>query len=634
MKDYYILGTAGHIDHGKTALVQALTGHDTDRLIEEKRRGISIDLGFAPFFLDEHQVGIVDVPGHERFIRQMVAGATGIDMVLLCIDAREGVMPQTREHLAIMALLGLSRGIIVLTKCDLVDEQWLAFVTEQVQAELAATFLHDARIVAVSALTMQGIEQLKDEICTLLATVKKKPREGYFRMPIDRAFFVDGFGTVVTGTVWQGEVKVGDRLSIEPLDQEVRIRRLQTHGTTVEQIVAGQRAAIAFPSLTQKIERGMVICTPKAMSETTRIDVRITMLKEAVTAIHHRMRMRFYAGTQEVMGRILLLSTCDEIKPGEDQLAQIELERQIVVAAFDRFILRTYSPIDTVAGGQVIDPHPPWRHRRHQERITEMLMRKEKGTLEDQLLAYWLSHIVISIDQVTEQFSVMRDEAMLVLASLRDRGQAVALADDTLWLSKNRWEETIDLVKKMIDRYFALHRFDLLISKSIFIQLLTENAVPEAVGMSVIALLNERGDLVFDGQRIVRLKESVRLTPLEQTIYDQVKNAMQRSITEPPTIKELISISQGKERLLKDVLQLLTQENHIASIAKDIYVTTDLLEKGKVVASALFEGQGAFTIAEFRDQLGVSRKFAVAILEYFDRIKWTKRQGDHREIIA
>jgi selenocysteine-specific elongation factor len=499
---------------------------------------------------------------------------------------------------------------------------------------LVDTFLYDAKIVAVSAITMQGMNQLKQEISTLLATVKKKPRAGYFRMPIDRAFFVDGFGTVVTGTVWQGEVKVGDRLSIEPLNQEVRIRRLQTHGTTVDHIVAGQRAAIAFPSLTQKIERGMVICTPKAMSATTRIDVRIIMLKEAVTAIHHRMRMRFYTGTQEVMARILLLAEPDEIKPGEDQLAQIELERPVVVSAFDRFILRTYSPMDTVAGGQVIDPHPPWRHRRHQERITEMLTRKERGTLEDRILAYWLSHVVIAIDQVTEQFSAPQEEAMLLLTSLRERGQAVALADDTLWLSMNRWEEMIERIKKMIDHYFTLHRFDLFISKSVFMQMLMENAIHEAVGMSVITLLHDRGDLVFDGHRITRLKESVRLTPLEQTIYDQVKNAMKKSMTEPPTMKELVSISQGKERLLKDVLQLLTQENYIASIAKDIYVTTDLLEEGKIVARALFEEKGAFTIAEFRDQLGVSRKFAVAILEYFDRIKWTKRQGDHREIIA
>jgi len=368
MSHRVIIGTAGHIDHGKTTLVRAMTGIDTDRLKEEKKRGISIELGFAPLRLPSGQVaGLVDVPGHERFIKHMLAGAFGVDLVVLVIAADEGVMPQTREHVDIIELLGIKKGIVVLTKKDLVDEEWLLLVEDEVRQYLSKTILKDAPIVPVSSTTRDGLPELMKLLDDMAATIEEKPAFGQVRLPIDRVFKVVGFGTVITGTLWSGALKVGDTLEVLPTGAKVRVRNLEVHKDKVETAMAGQRVAVNLQGIeAADLERGYVLATPGFITPTFRIDTSLRLLSSSPWTLRNWHRIRFHLGTDECLGRVVLLDR-DELNAGEEAYAQIILELPIVANKHDRFVLRFYAPVTTIGGGVVIDAHPH-RQKRFQEK--------------------------------------------------------------------------------------------------------------------------------------------------------------------------------------------------------------------------------------------------------------------------
>jgi len=381
-----VIGTAGHIDHGKTTLVKKLTGIETDRLKEEKQRGISIELGFAPFLLPSGQkAAIVDVPGHERFIRHMLAGAFGIDMVLFTIAADEGVMPQTREHGDILELLGVEKGVIVITKKDLVDEEWLMLVEDEINEYVAGTILKGAPIVAVSAVTGEGITELLETIERVASTITERTITGKARLPIDRVFTVAGFGTVVTGTLWSGQIKVGDTLELMPVQKMVKVRTLQVHNEKVTTALAGQRVAVNLQGVdVSEIKRGYLLTEPGFLIPSYRVDVRLRLLEGSRRSLHNWNRVRFHLGTDETLGRVVLLDR-DELGPGEESFAQIVMEKPVVAFKGDLFVIRYYSPVDTIGGGTVIDPNAP-KQKRFREDVLNDLAVKEEGSLYDLVL--------------------------------------------------------------------------------------------------------------------------------------------------------------------------------------------------------------------------------------------------------
>ena len=355
MDSFIIIGTAGHVDHGKTWLVKALTGVDTDRLKEEKERGISIELGFAPLRLPGGiHAGVVDVPGHERFVKNMLAGAGGIDMVLFVVAADEGVMPQTREHLDILELLRVQKGVVALTKVDLVDEEWLLLVEEDVRELLKPTHFRHAPIVPVSSVTGAGLKELLDALAGVAAEVNPKPRTGEARLPIDRVFTITGFGTVLTGTLFSGTMHTGDALEIMPSGLKGRVRSLQVHGQKVEEAGAGQRVAVNLTGVeVGQVKRGDVLVTPGAFPAVRRVAAALHLLERAPHPLKNYQRIRFHLGTKEALGRVRLLDR-DELRPGDDAVVQIELEEAVVAAVHDRYVIRQYSPVTTIGGGEVI----------------------------------------------------------------------------------------------------------------------------------------------------------------------------------------------------------------------------------------------------------------------------------------
>ena len=631
--DYVIIGTAGHIDHGKTALIKALTGTDTDRFQEEKMRGISIDIGFAPLVLsDGRRIGIVDVPGHERFIRNMLAGAGGVDFILLVVDAREGVMPQTREHLAIMSLLTISHGLIVITKMDLVDEEWLSFVHQEVRQELADSFLANAPMIDVSSVTGQGIDLLKRTIENVLPEIPRKSSQGAFRLPIDRAFVVQGIGTVVTGTVWRGKVQTGDTLSLLPGDETVRVRSIQVHGENNEIAYAGQRAALAIVGIRGEVHRGMTLSTQGVYSTTRLVDVRIQILKDAARSVKHRERIRCYLGTQEVLGRVLLLFQL-EINPGDEAVAQLLLESDVVAEARDHCVIRTYSPMHTIAGGTIIDPHPARLYRRNKTSIVENLLKKEQGSLGERILAVLTQKRGLAVSELSFMLGETETVIQAELQHLLDDGQLIRGKPRQELIPMSLIEAWTAQVLTALVTYFHKNPYDLWVPKSVLSAELKASGIESNWLEPLLVRVHEQRPVIVQMERVRFVDRAIVLTNEEQNVRDQVWKLLQDSPFAPPGTAEMEQLLhlQGKEKLMKTALHILVQEDQIIAINPDVYMVKTAVLDAAQIASTLFAQKGAFSLADFRDTLATSRKYAVAMLEYFDRQKWTRRTGEVRE---
>ncbi|PWI57676.1 selenocysteine-specific translation elongation factor [Sulfoacidibacillus thermotolerans] len=624
-----IVGTAGHIDHGKTALVRALTGIDTDRTREEKERGISIELGFAPLLLPSgKRIGIVDVPGHERFIRNMLAGAGGMDLILLVIDAREGVMPQTREHVDILQLLEVTAGILVVTKVDLVDEEWLAFMHDEIRTQMAGTFLENAPMVDVSAVSGQGLDVLRAVIEQSLLRVQPKSSVGAVRMPIDRVFRVAGFGSVVTGTMWRGQLRVGDAVELLPTSEALRVRSLQVHGEQVAQAMAGQRVAVSFTNVRGEIKRGMTLATPHTLIPSRLLDVRLRVLQDSPFVLKHRMRVRFYHATAEVMGRVLLLRD-QEVAVGEEALAQVLLEQPVVVEARDHFVLRSFSPMHTLGGGIVIDPHPARLHRRNSTEIVLQLLRREGGTLRERLLDQIQSAPDAELFELAKKLNVTLEELRPVFQDLVTTGELIEFENNG-WLPKNlliSWENEF---VHALEEYYQKNAYDLWMPKSVAYRVLKANGVPPRFHDQLLSNLGARGILVVEAERVQKPGRQIALTTDEKLMQSAILKQLQGQPFAPPTLQELEKVYKGREKGLRLVLHALVQADEIVFISQDLFLSVSALHAAEVAARKLYEERGPFAVADFRDQTRTSRKFAVAILEYLDRQKKTRRTGDVR----
>lgn len=634
---HIIIGTAGHIDHGKTTLIKALTGRNTDRWEEEQRRGITIDLGFTYFDLKNgDRAGIIDVPGHERFINNMVAGVVGMDMVLLVIAADEGIMPQTREHMDILGLLGIEKSIIVLNKCDLVDEEWLELVEEEVQEELKGTFLEEAPVVKVSAATGEGLSELIGLIESLAQEeVPEKDVHTIPRLPVDRVFSLHGFGTIITGTLTSGKITKDDVLEMYPLGKECKVRNIQVHDCDVKEACAGQRVAINISNLKKReIHRGCVIAPPNNMKNTKLLDVKLEVLASSNRVVTNQMRLHFFSGTSEVLCRAVLLDQ-SEIGPGESGYVQLRLEEEIALRRGDRFIVRFYSPLETIGGGVVLEPNPERAKRFDQETI-EGLKQKESGAPEDVIALHVKNQgmamitqnelaklTAMSVDEVAENVEILKkQERVLVYPMKKDVyvWDCAVEADGRQQLK----DGLLTHVQKYPYRYGmpkaeACTRWFSKMKPAVFDQYVDE--------LTAAGEISRRAEFLAPAQYEIQKDEVYH--HVSATIIAEAENAGYDFIR----ISEMSDLRTPRETV-DDVLQSMMAEGFLIKVADDMYTTGKLMDEAKERIILQLKQEGKITIAQVRDMFSTSRKSAKPILEYMDSIKITKKTGAESERVS
>jgi len=625
-----ILGTAGHIDHGKTSLVKALTGIDTDRLKEEKERGITIELGFAYLDLTSGQrLGIIDVPGHERFIKNMVAGASTIDLVALIIAADEGVMPQTREHLDICTLLGIKKGLVALTKIDMVETDWLDLVQEDIKGFLKGTFLEGAPIIPVSSTTGQGIPELLVVLERLATEVKERSSAGIFRLPVDRVFTMRGFGTVVTGTAISGSLSVGDQVTIYPQEIQAKVRGIQVHNQDTEQVRAGLRTAINLQGIEKAtVNRGDVVASLLGLYPSNLLDLQVHLLKSAQRSLKHRSQIRFHSGTSEVMGRVLLLEG-EEIKPGEAQFCQLRLSEPMALLPGDLAVIRSYSPVQTIGGGEVLNVIPAKRKRLnpeviHQLQVFQSGTDSEKAALQV-LLAGSIGMSRQNLGQVLPVPSKKLDDLLKEILS-----QKILI----LWDKENKiiihHQELFKLSKAIEQELEDYHQANPL--KPGLLKEELKSRLPQIRETKLYNfLLNQLAEqeILVQEKELVRLKgHKVQLKEDQQAVRDALEKVYLTSGLQPPYFKELIEqFSKGQPR---EVLELMVKEGKLVKVKEDLYFHKQAIEGLKKRLIHWLKGKGEITTPEFKELTQTSRKYTIPLLEYFDAIQVTMRVEDKR----
>lgn len=628
-----ILGTAGHIDHGKTSLVKALTGIDCDRLPEEKARGITIDIGFAHLELGQYRLGIVDVPGHERFVKNMLAGATGIDLCVLVIAADDSIMPQTREHLEILQLLGLRHGVIALTKVDLVDETTREVVELEIRELVQNTFLADAPIIRTSAHTREGIDALRHAIAEACQKVEQRIGREWFRLAIDRAFIVQGHGTVVTGSVTSGSLKVGDEVEWQPRGERVRVRSLQNHDTPVDEVHRGMRAAINLAGVKHEdVLRGQELATPGYLQPSRVLTMRLHCLPDAKKAIKHRASVRFHVGTAEIMGTISLLD-CERIEPGQWGLAQVFLEEPATAVWGQPFVIRGPSATQTLGGGQVLQPVAKKLRRRHLE-VIERIEKLWTGNPEERaLLVAWFGGFSgftpadlvrsanVSPEATEALISRLIADGDLLSVSVGANRQRILHAD----MVKELDGRIVGVLKQMHEQFPLMASHDRQKMQS-HLDYLGDDALVQG---AVDRLLQQKR-LVGDNRRIALADHKPKLSQAQRKLKDKMIAAYQEAKFQPPDPSSFAPQAGGNAAALKDLLEVCIAEGYLVHVVDDVYLHGDAeATMRKLVGAKLQEGKG-LTVAEIRDLLGTTRKYAVPLCEYLDRVGMTRREGDLR----
>lgn len=625
-----VIGTAGHVDHGKTELVRALTGHDTDRLPEEKRRGISIDLGFAQFRLPSgRRAAIVDVPGHERFVKNMVAGVTGIDLALLVIAADEGVMPQTEEHLDILKLLGVASGIVAVTKIDLVEREWLQLVEEEIYEAVAGSPFEAAPLIKVSSRTGEGLDQLRQTIDQLLPKIAVKNESALPRLPIDRVFSVAGFGTVVTGTLIAGSIHLDDRLELQPSNQEVRVRQLQVHGQRVETAVAGQRVAVNIVGASPEPHRGQVLVQPGSFRPTQLFAAALQLLSKSA-GVRSGTRVRLHVGTSEVLGRLTLLDR-NELVPGHRCYALFRTEEPVVVTRGDRYIIRSYSPMRTIGGGRILDVD--YRYRRWREETSQALELLEHGNFEDVvLLALHRENSIVNIQNLQKRLAAPYAEVAAAIKKLAGDGRAIVVGEAAV-IAAGIFER---LAGKIGDRLSQFHRQQPLrpgMPREELRAELAPGADPKQFG-ELLNRLAAGGKLTVESE-LVRLPDyRPQLNPQLSSALTALRELYRSSGAAPPdldTAAAAVGIDKSEARSLID---LLVGNGDLIGISEGLYYTAPVYAQLTGKVCTLIARNGPQTVAEIRDHLATSRKFVVPLLEHLDVKKITRRVGDRRDLTA
>jgi len=627
-----VLGTAGHIDHGKTALIKALTGIDTDRLKEEKERGITIELGFAFLVLPSGlRMGIVDVPGHEKFVKHMVAGAWGIDLVALVVAADEGIMPQTREHLDICKLLGVKKGLVVVSKIDLADPELVLLIAEEVGELVAGTFLEGAPVVNVSALTGEGIPQLLTTLDELGNEIQGRTSEGLLRLPIDRVFTMRGFGTVVTGTLVSGSVSVGDTVQIIPSVREGKVRGIQVHNEIVQTARAGQRTAVNLQGIGKShLNRGDVLIHPHTITPTYMVDVYLEHLPNSPRPLRNRRKQRFHIGTSSTLSTVVLLDR-EELAPGESGFVQLRFEKPVVAFPQDRFVIRGSSAIQTLGGGVVIDSHPD-KHKRLARDVLAGLAILRDGEEEEVLIHHLASSGVrgMVLKELRERVNIPPDRLSKLLGGLMMKGEIVAVdGDDGRFLHHSGYEK---LKKEALSYILEFHeKYPLRPGPS---KEEVKSKLPKTVETKLFQhILKELVDL----KEVLVEKDKLRLSTHRVSLRDdqeRVKNKVERLFAEAglqsPSIKELASKLSTDESEVRNVVRLLVEEGVMIKAKEDLYFHAQAVEKLKAELIQFLRAHHEITTAEFKELTKVSRKYAIPLIEYFDNSKVTIRVGEKR----
>ena len=630
-----IVGTAGHIDHGKTALVRALTGVDADRLPEEKRRGITIDIGFADLDLGDVRLGFVDVPGHERFVKNMLAGAHGIDLVALVIAADESVMPQTREHFDICRLLGVRKGVVILTKKDLVDEELLELARAEAEDLVKGSFLEHAPVVAVSSRTSEGIDELKKTLRAAALQVDPRSEDFIPRLPIDRAFTMKGFGAVVTGTLIAGEINEGDELELLPAGARVRVRGVQVHGSAVRQAVAGQRTAINLGGIdASAIERGMMLAASGRLRPTQVVDAEVQLLPNASRGLRSRQRVRVHLGAAEVLARVRVLNHQSTLAAGDRGLAQFRFEAPLTGVIGDRFIIRAYSPQETIGGGVILDPFAPKHRAREFAEIHAALERLANGDHATRLRQLVQSAGLAGIRQGVAARTGWRDQVIATaVAEVTRRGEILSL------------EETLvapavlaDVERQVVAEVAAHHKREPL-SRGLSKEIVRDRFFP-GVGQdqfrAMLSELERRGAVVAE-KEIVRLREHSReLSDDDTRKRDLLEKLFRDAAVAPPAIAEAFAKSgmDNSGQYARKILQLLIDSGALVKVHGDMFFHRSALDDlmKKLRAHADKSPGRSIDVSGFKDLAGISRKYAIPLLEYFDRQRITRREGERRVI--
>jgi len=629
-----ILGTAGHIDHGKTSLIRAVTGTDTDRLQEEKRRGITIELGFASLTLPSGlQLGIVDVPGHEKFVKNMVAGATGIDIVAMVIAADEGVMPQTREHMEICTLLGIQHGFVVLTKIDLVDEEWLELAMEDVRDFTVGTFLDDAPIVAVSSTKGKGLNRFletMDEICSVLP---ERTRSSLFRLPVDRVFTMRGFGTVITGSLISGRVQVGEPVVFYPSAINSKVRGLQVHNAAVNAAEAGQRTAINLQGLEKTaINRGEVLAHPDTLVSSYMIDVLLQYLDSNKRPARNRQQVRFHTGTSEVLGNLVLLDR-DELLPGDTTVAQLRLDAPVALVKDDRFVIRSYSPVRTIGGGQVLNPVPA-KHKRFRKEIFEGLRRMAELTPEE-LVNFCVEHKGFQGASFTE---------LVIMTNLTEKKldqflqnhlsqQRILLVDreNRLYLHQQSFQQLRQDLLQFLEGYHQRNPLKAGMPREELKSKLPPVLNPKLFNLLMQQMIKEKQ--IEASEDTVRLaSHKVALAEDQESLRGKIQATYQSSGLQPPYFRELSRQLGSDPNRARDVLMLLVEEGRLVKVKEDLYFDSAAVENLKNRLVEFLNAHGEISTPQFKEMTGVSRKYLIPLIEYFDAQNVTIRIGDIRKL--
>jgi selenocysteine-specific elongation factor len=619
----HVIGTAGHVDHGKSSLVQALTGIDPDRLAEEKARALTIDLGFAWLTLGEEEVGVVDVPGHRDFIENMLAGVGGIDLALFVVAADEGVMPQTEEHLAILDLLEVRSGVVVLTKVDLIDDpDWLELVTLDLSETLAGTVLADAPIVPVSAHSGQGLEELKRVIQAQLAEVEARPDLGRPRLPVDRVFTLSGFGTVVTGTLLDGRFQTGDPIDIQPAGINGRIRGLQTHKTKRETVQPGSRVAVNLTGIDKdEVRRGDVIAKPGVVRGTILLDVAYRHLASADKPLKHNVEVKLFTGAAEVVARTRVIGS-RQIEPGTQGWLQLALAEPVAVVRGDRFILRRPSPPATLGGGRVLDPHPGRRHRRFRPEVVERLQTLAEGSPAELVLQTIRRREPTTEKKLLKEVGLDRETAVSALNQLTEAG--TIFNHNGHILTAGRQADLLDEAERLVGRFHATHPLRLGLSRE---ELRSRLNVTPPLFNALMATAVQSGRLLEKGALVGQPGHEVVFSAGQETAVAQLLHRFAQSGIESPSVKEC------QAAVGEDVYAALVELGRLHQLNADVVYAPAEYEQIVAQVTAYLREKGAIDAAQTRDLLQTSRKYAIAILEHLDEQRITKRVGDERVLV-
>jgi len=629
-----VIGTAGHIDHGKSTLVERLTGVHPDRLPEEKARGLTIDLGFAPLVLDSGQrIGVIDVPGHERLVKNMVAGATGIDLVLLVVAADDGVMPQTREHVSIMQLLGIEVGIVVLTKIDVVDEEMRELVKEDLKDSLRGTFLERAPMLEVSSVTGAGLEALRAAIHERIASLVPRDTTGIFRMPVQRVFSSKGFGTVVTGIPIRGRAVIGDTLEIVPLGKKGRVRGLQAYKETVDMVRAGHSSAVNLSDVDyREVHRGMVLTQPGYFRGSTMFEATFHHLESAKRPLVHQSSIRLHVGTVEALGKVYLLEK-KSLEPGEDAFVQFRLEEPIVAAPGDRYVVRLHSPLETIGGGEILD-QSRWRLKTGKAHVLEMLREKESAVGDAKRLLASALH-ASGYEAMAEKDLAVRcglppDEARKLVEELVASGELLRASRAGQLISARRLEEARAEVLRAAEAHFRENPKRLHLEK---LQLRQAMGAHEVFFDDLLAGMEEDGLIVEAPGSKLRFRDfGPKLGSADEAIRAEILEALGSSPFMPPSPAEIAEAKGKPLRAVESLVSLLEEEGELVRLADGVYFRKDALEDARKKLREHLEVHRTMTAADAKNVLGSTRKYSIPLLEHFDKEGFTLRRGDLREL--